>query len=179
MPQYRRFFIPGGVYFFTVVTFERNPIFIEERACELFDTVWIKTKKRFPFSTEAFCLLPDHIHCIWRLPEGDSNFSVRWSEIKRHFTRGYLRRIGLGGSRNISRRRKREAAVWQRRFWEHAIRDEVDFLNHVAYIHFNPVKHGLVKRVKDWRWSSFHRFVEKGLIDPDWGGIDILLSAGE
>jgi putative transposase len=127
MPQYRGLYIPGGIYFFTVVTFERAAIFADENAYELFHAVWTKTKERLPFITEAFCLLPDHLHCIWRLPDGDADFSIRWSEIKRLFTRGYLRGIGSGGFRNVSRIRKREAAVWQRRFWELAIRDETDF----------------------------------------------------
>jgi putative transposase len=167
MSQYRRLYIPGGVYFFTVVTFERTPIFKNPIACELFHSTWWEVKQRLPFETEAFCLLPDHLHCIWHLPEGDSDFSIRWSEIKRLFTRGYHQHIGPGGIRNISRRKKGEAAIWQRRFWEHVIRDQEDFNRHVAYIHFNPVKHGLVEQVKDWPWSSFHRLVELGWVDPN------------
>ena len=179
MPQYRRLYIPGGVYFFTVVTFERKPIFNNPRACELFHSIWLDVRRRLPFHIDAFCLLPDHIHCIWRLPDGDSDFSIRWREIKRLFTRTYLKRIGPDGYRNASRRHKREAAVWQRRFWEHAIRDQGDYNRHVAYIHFNPVKHGLVKRVGDWPWSSTHRFMEIGVVDPDWGGVDLGIQAGE
>jgi putative transposase len=179
MPQYRRFYIPGGVYFFTIVTFDRKPILIQPAARELLHTAWVDTGKRFPFRTEAICLLPDHLHCIWRLPEGDADFSLRWREIKRLFTKWYLERIGPGGCRNVSRRKKGEAAVWQRRFWEHALRDPDDFNRHLAYIHFNPVKHGLVQRVKDWPWSSFHRYVAAGLIDSDWGGKDISIEGGE
>jgi putative transposase len=170
MSQYRRLYIPGGVYFFTVVTFARKPIFADRAACELLHRIWIKTRRRPPSITEAFCLLPDHLHCIWRLPEGDSDFSIRWSEIKRLFTKGYVETIGYGGYRNASRRKKREAAVWQRRIWELALRDQEDVSRHMAYIHFNPVKHGLVHCTEDWPWSSFHRFTGLGLIEPDWSG---------
>jgi putative transposase len=179
MPQYRRACIPGGVYFFTVVTFGRKPILTHPRALALLHSAWSVTKNRFPFTTEAFCLLPNHLHCIWRLPENDANFSTRWKEIKRLFSRRYLKCVGPDGYRNDSRRKKGEAAIWQRRFWEHAIRDQEDLNRHVAYIHFNPVKHGLVKRVWDWPWSSFHQYVTAGIIDQDWGGIDIDLAAGE
>jgi putative transposase len=179
MPQYRRLLIPGGTYFFTVVTFNRMPIFINPQVRALLDAVLLKTKSRHPFQNEAYCILPDHLHCIWILPEGDADYSMRWREIKRLFSRGYLKHVGPGGLRNASRRNHGEAAIWQRRFWEHAIRDQEDFNNHVAYIHFNPVKHGLVNQVKDWPWSSFHRYVEAGMIDEDWGGVDIDLAAGE
>ena len=179
MPQYRRFNIPGGIYFFTVVTFSRKPILIDQPARELLHAAWANTKQRFPFRTEAICLLPDHLHCIWRFPEGDANISLRWREIKRLFTMGYLKRIGPGGFRNASRRKKGEAAIWQRRFWEHAIRDQEDINRHLAYIHFNPVKHGLVRNVKDWPWSSFHRYIPAGWMDPNWAGVDIFIEGGE
>jgi putative transposase len=179
MPQYRRLYIPGGTYFYTVVTFNRKPIFLEPKTRALLKAAWLDTKRRFPFQTEAYCLFPDHLHCIWTLPEGDADYSTRWKEIKRLFSMEYLKIAGPGGFRNTSRRKHIEAAIWQRRFWEHSIRDQEDFNNHVAYIHFNPVKHGLVKQVIDWPWSSFHRYVEMGLLDPDWGEVDIDLAAGE
>ncbi len=179
MPQYRRLLIPGGSYFFTIVTFDRMPIFNNPHARTLLDAVILKTKSRHPFTTEAYCILPDHLHYLWTLPEGDADYSTRWKEIKRLFSRGYLKHVGPGGFRNASRRNHGEAAIWQKRFWEHAIRNQEDFNNHVAYIHFNPVKHGLAKQVKDWPWSSFHRYVAAGIIDVDWGGVDIDLAAGE
>ena len=179
MPQYRRSHIPGGVYFFTVVTFSRKPILTDQPARELLHAAWVATQERFPFRTEAICLLPDHLHCIWQLPEGDPVFSMRWREIKRLFTMGYLARIGPGGFRNPSRVRKGEAAVWQRRFWEHAIRDQEDLNRHIAYIHYNPVKHGLAKRPRDWPWSSFHRYTASGVIDADWGGVELNFQAGD
>jgi putative transposase len=179
MPDYRRNYIPGGIYFFTVVTFGRKPIFLSRPAREMFLAAWLDTRGRFPFRTKACCLLPDHLHCIWQLPEHDRDFSLRWKEIKRLFTKGYLAGIGTDGFRNPSRVRKGEAAVWQRRFWEHSIRDQEDLNRHIAYIHYNPVKHGLAKRAKDWPWSSFHRYVAAGLIDADWGGVDLNFEAGE
>ena len=126
-------------------------------------------RKRYPFRTDAVCLLPEHIHAIWTLPEGDADYSIRWREIKRLFTKGYLSEIGPGESRNESRQKRGEAAIWQRRFWEHTLRNEQDFNRHVDYLHFNPVKHRLVDRVREWPWSSFHRYVRMGFYSDDWG----------
>jgi putative transposase len=170
MPEYRRAQIYGGCYFFTLVTFDRAPILTLESSRQILRDAWSDTQHRFPFTTEAVCLLPEHLHCIWRLPETETNFSVRWKEIKRLFTRAYLQQVGSGEERNDSRIKQGEAAIWQRRFWEHTIRDEEDFNRHLDYIHYNPVKHGLVKNVADWPWSSFHRYVRLGFYDPDWGG---------
>jgi putative transposase len=126
-------------------------------------------RESHPFFVDAACLLPEHLHCIWTLPEEDADYSLRWREIKRLFSHEYVRQIGEGGFRNESRQKRREVAVWQRRFWEHTLRDGQDFNRHVDYIHFNPVKHGLVKRAADWPWSSFHRYVKMGFYDPGWG----------
>lgn len=169
MPEYRRFSIPGGTYFFTVVAFSRLPIFASAEARNLLHSAWITERKKHPFQVDAVCLLPEHIHCIWALPEGDSDYSMRWKEIKRNFTREYLNQIRSGGIRNSSREKRGEAAIWQRRFWEHALRDKQDFNRHLDFIHYNPVKHGLVKRVQDWPWSSFHRYIRLGYYDRDWG----------
>ena len=177
MPDYRRSKIAGGSFFFTVVTFNRLPIFTDEPVRALLRSAWTEIQERFPFQTDAVVLLPNHIHCIWTLPEGDANFSMRWNGIKRLFTKGYLAQIEPGESRNVSRQKRREVAIWQRRFWEHTLRDEADLNRHLNYIHFNPVKHGLVKRVADWPWSSFHRYVRMGFYDPDWGsGIEDTLN---
>jgi len=124
---------------------------------------------RFPFTIDAVCLLPDHIHCIWRLPDGDADYSVRWKEIKRLFSRSYIDQVNPGDLRNESRVSRGEAAIWQRRFWEHLIRDEEDYSRHLDYIHYNPVKHGLVQRVSAWPWSSFHRYVSMGYYEMGWG----------
>ncbi len=123
--------------------------------------------KNHPFSIDAIVILPDHLHCLWTLPETDANFSTRWRLIKSYFSRKCD--IQYQGEISESRQKKQEKAIWQRRYWEHFIKDEQDFINHVEYIHYNPVRHGYVTAVKDWQYSSFHRYVEKGIYDQDWG----------
>ena len=165
MPQYIRAKFKGSVFFFTVVLAERpSNLLIEEidRLRKSYRTV----QESLPFETVAVCVLPDHIHCIWALPEGDADFSTRWSRIKSGVSRG----LDPGKSRSASKMVKREKGIWQRRYWEHAIRDDADLERHVDYIHFNPVKHGHVTRVTDWPHSSFHRYVDDGLLAADWGG---------
>lgn len=169
MPEYRRVFIPGGAYFFTLVTYNRLPILTSEDARRLLHTAMTRVGQRFPYQTIAICLLPDHLHCLWTLPEGDANYPLRWNQIKRLFSIEYRKSIGPVETRNPSRIKHREAAIWQRRYWEHTIRDEQDLHNHIDYIHYNPVKHGLVERAADWPWSSFHRYVREGLCAPDLG----------
>jgi putative transposase len=170
MPDYRRIREPGGFYFFTVVTFDRRPILTHSLSRGILRNAWKNVQKKHPFDTIAVCLLPDHIHTIWKLPEDDTNYSMRWNEIKKHFTHEYLANIDTRDDRNESRVKRREQAIWQRRFWEHTFYDQDDLNTHVDYIHINPVKHGLVKRVADWPWSSFHRFVRMGIYPLDWGG---------
>jgi putative transposase len=169
MPEYHRSLIPGGTFFFTVVTHQRMPILILPGARTILHNAWISVYRRFPFTTEAICLLPDHIHCIWTLPEGDSNYTLRWSEIKKGFTGAYHQQFGRLQTSNASRLKRGEASIWQRRYWEHLIQDMDDFQRHVKYIHYNPVKHGLVDSTANWRWSSFHKYVRLGLYDHDWG----------
>jgi putative transposase len=169
MPEYRRSKVEGGTFFFTVVTWHRNPIFIQPESRIILHEVWTFVQARRPFHTDAICLLPDHLHCIWTLPENDSDYSLRWREIKRLFTHQYLAEIGQTEEPNLSHQKRNESAVWQRRFWEHTIRNEEDLNNHINYIHFNPVKHRLVSRPQDWEWSSFHRYIKMGMVDEDWG----------
>ena len=123
--------------------------------------------RRHPFKIDAFVLLPDHLHCIWTLPQGDDDFSTRWRLVKSYFS--HRCESEYRGDVSASREKKREQAIWQRRFWEHAIRDEEDYARHVEYIHYNPVKHGLVTAPRDWEYSSFHRYVRAGLYDKMWG----------
>ncbi|MEA5079221.1 MAG: transposase [Anaerolineaceae bacterium] len=170
MPQYRRFKIEGGIYFFTVVTYQRLPIFTNETCRQLLHQAWVDTCNRYPFETLAVCLLPDHLHCIWKLPEGDADYSSRWREIKGIFSKEYVKSIGPGKERNGSRKNRNEAAIWQRRFWEHTIADEADLETHIDYIHYNPIKHGYVQKAIDWPFSSFAKFVHKGVYDLDWIG---------
>lgn len=169
MPEYRRAQVPGGTFFITIVTFKRSPIFSNPQARAFLHGSWEDVTKRFPFTTEAICMLPDHIHALITLPEDDANFSSRIREIKHLFTKAYLAEFGSSRPRNQSRIDKGEASIWQRRFYEHTIRDERDFETHIEYIHYNPVKHGLVDRVSEWEWSSFHRYVKNKLYLPDWG----------
>ena len=114
---------------------------------------------RYPFHIDAICLFPNHLHCIWRLPEGDHDFSNRWMSIKAQFSKKYSAAGGKESQRNALCKRRKEAAIWQRRYWEHLIKDDSDYQRHFDYIHYNPVKHGLVTRVQDWPMSSYHHYL--------------------
>ncbi|OIO57691.1 MAG: transposase [Alphaproteobacteria bacterium CG_4_10_14_0_2_um_filter_63_37] len=162
MSQYRRVYLPGASYFFTVVTYRRIPWFNTPDSITLFGAALRHVMTTRPFEVEAIVVLPDHLHCLWRLPEGDGDFSGRWREVKKRVSRG----IAPHGNA------RRERRVWQRRFWEHLIRDEEDWRRHVDYIHFNPVKHGLAAHPAQWRWSSFRRAVAKGWYPADWGNAE-------
>jgi putative transposase len=170
MTQYRRARIEGGCYFFTVALEDRRSSLLVDRV-DLLRASFQQTLQRHPFAIDAIVILPDHLHCIWTLPEGDADYSNRWSRIKAMFSRG----IEPGERRRQSRIRRQERGIWQRRFWEHAIRDERDFANHADYIHINPVKHGLVRRAVDWPHSSIHRYVKRGLCDPSWAAAPFVL----
>ncbi|SDS93814.1 REP-associated tyrosine transposase [Bradyrhizobium canariense] len=175
MPQYRRAKLEGSIFFFTVVLAERSSHLLVDQI-DQFRRAYRAVQQRRPFETIAVCILPDHIHAVWSLPEGDADFSTRWSLIKSGFSRGLD-----SMPRSASKVAKREKGIWQRRYWEHAIRDDADLERHVDYVHFNPVKHKHVARVTDWPHSSFHRYVERGLLAVDWGGDmrDIQGSFGE
>lgn len=164
MPDYRRVKAKGSTFFFTIVLADRSSSMLVEQI-ERLRAAYRLAQSRRPFETVAICILPDHLHAIWALPEDDDDFSIRWSLIKTSFSRGIEAR-----PRSPSKIVKREKGIWQRRFWEHAIRDEADLERHIDYIHFNPVKHGHVSRVADWPHSSFHRYVGQGLLEADWGG---------
>lgn len=166
--EFRRFRLAGATYFFTVVTFERRPLFAHADNVALLRQAFKTVKARHPFVIDALVLLPDHLHCLWTLPEGDDDFSSRWMSIKREFTRHCAPQYKAPIS--PARRTKREQAVWQRRFWEHCIRDEADFQRHCDYIHWNPVKHGYATTPEAWPYSTFQRFVERGVYPPDWCG---------
>ena len=152
--QYRRLKIPGISYFFTAVAFRRQSHFAGDIAVEALGDAIAKVQSRRPFQIDAQVILPDHLHALWTLPEGDDDYSMRWKLIKEGFTRWHVSYHGEG-VRSDSRVAKGEQAVWQRRFWEHGIRDDADFNRHFDYIHFNPVKHGLVAAPKDWSHSTF------------------------
>ncbi len=161
MPDYRRFYQNGGTYFFTVVTDHRRPIFCEDAAVSLLHKCLTDVNRSHPFVTEAIVLMPDHLHTIWTLPDGDSDFSTRWSLVKGSFSR----QSSLPSSEYLSqtRLRKRERGVWQRRFWEHLVRDQKEFNRLCDYIHYNPVKHGLVGSPEEWKHSTYNQFVQRGM----------------
>lgn len=165
MTNYRRAFFPGGSFFFTVSLADRRQSLLTEHI-HLLRGAFRYVHQRHPFSIDAMVVLPDHLHAIWTLPAGDADFATRWYLIKSSFSRG----VPGGEARSTSRRRKGERGIWQRRYWEHAIQDALDYARHVDYIHYNPVKHGYVAAVRDWPYSSFHRFVRRGELPEDWGG---------
>ena len=165
MTQYRRAKFCGGCYFFTVVTYKRRRFLADDLSRACLRSAWRSVRLNRPFEVVALCLLPDHLHCLWRLPEGDNDFSQRWMLIKKGFTRRYLKAGGRESGQSLSREKKRERGIWQRRFWEHQIRDQEDLQKHVDYVHYNPVKHGLVHAVEDWPWSTYHRFVRDGFYE--------------
>ncbi|MGO1396587.1 MAG: REP-associated tyrosine transposase [Halomonas sp.] len=156
MATYRRAYIPGGHYFFTVVTYTRHPFFEDRFNIEALGRALRKVRKERPFVMDAFVLLPDHLHCLWTLPTGDADYSSRWRDIKKYASKEF--RFPPGTQK-----------AWQRGFWEHVIRDENDWQRHMDYIHYNPVKHGYTHTPRDWKWSSFHQSVQKGWYEPDWG----------
>ena len=164
MPNYRRNRVPGGTCFFTVNLLERRLNLLTEHIESLRNAVRGVRAKR-PFHIDAWVVMPEHLHCIWTLPEGDTDYSSRWREIKKAFVKS------LPATEILSpvRRAKGERGIWQRRFWEHTIRDDRDYAAHMDYVHYNPVKHGFVARVSDWPYSSFHRLVESGIYTADWG----------
>lgn len=170
MSQYIRSKASGGTYFFTVITFQRRAILTLPDHVMLLREIIGTVKKAHPFSIDAWVLLPDHMHCIWSLPDGDRDFSKRIGLIKSGFSKQVKPEFCFNHCASESRRNHRESIIWQRRFWEHTIIDERDFRQHMDYVHFNPVKHGLVNRVVDWPYSTFHRYVQQKVYPPDWAG---------
>jgi putative transposase len=167
MPDYQRLYLKGGTLFFTIVTFRRRPVFIEESSVKLLWRCIKNTMEKFPFTINAFVILPDHLHMIWTLPEHESDFSTRWKMIKGTFSRQYSGERVKDISESMVR--KNEKGIWQRRFWENAIRDQEDYNRHCDYIHYNPVKHGLIKSAADWEQSSYKDFVAEGYYPEGWG----------
>ena len=168
MPEYRRAYAPGGTFFFTAVTYKRRPLLCDPLARRLLRGIIRRTQQRWPFTIDAIVLLPDHLHTLWTLPEGDANFSTRWAYLKKEFTKAWLAGGEAEGSVSESRRQNRRRGVWQRRFWEHTIRDDRDFERHCDYIHFNPVKHGHASCPHAWPYSSFRRWMRRGVYAVDW-----------
>lgn len=166
MPNYRRYWLPGGTWFFTVNLLERRDNDLLIREIDLLRVCVARERARRPFEIVAWVVLPEHMHWIWRLPEGDTDYPTRWRRIKTDFSRSLQRTE----RRSSVRIRRGERGIWQRRYWEHAIRDEMDMRHHIDYIHHNPVKHGYVERPVDWPHSSFRRYARIGLYPIDWVG---------
>ncbi len=163
MPDYRRNRISGGTYFFTVNLDDRRSSLLVDRVDALREAVR-RVRSARSFHIDAWVVLPDHMHCLWTLPPGDADFSGRWRAIKT----GFSKAIPSTEERSPARIRKDERGVWQRRYWEHTIRDDRDYAAHMDYIHFNPVKHGLATSPSDWQFSSFRVCVARGLYPADW-----------
>lgn len=161
--HYRRAVITGGTYFFTVNLANRSSHLLTSHIHLLRDAVR-KIQYAHPFKIVAMVVLPDHLHAIWTLPLDDSNYPMRWSLIKAGFSRSLDKTEHV----NESRRRKRERGIWQRRYWEHRIRDDADLARHVDYIHINPVKHGHTGAPVDWPYSSIHRYIRQGILPAHW-----------
>ena len=165
MTAYRRCRLPGGTFFFTLNLADRRKALLTKNIDRL-RGAFREVLTAHPFEIRAIVVLPEHIHCLWELPPGDSDYSTRWRQIKSAFSRT----LPPGERISASRARKGERGIWQRRFWEHTIRNDEGFATRFDYIHYNPVKHGYVKEVKDWPFSSFHRYVRLGVYPVDWAG---------
>jgi putative transposase len=163
--RYRRSNTPNATYFFTVNLAERHRDLLTANVDALRAAIR-KVKQRHPFQIKAIVIMPDHLHAIWQLPEGDADFALRWSLIKSNFSKSLAKVERINPSRTL----KRERGIWQRRYWEHQIRDDVDLQSHVDYIHYNPVKHGYVSHAVDWPYSSIHAYIKSGLLPKDWAG---------
>ena len=166
MATFRRSTTEGATWFFTVATYQRQPILSHPDALEALRDAVREVRNEYPFETIAAVVLPEHLHVIWTLPEGDANYPLHWALIKRKTTQRVRHLVTSPLTESMKARN--ESGFWQRRYWEHEIRDVHDLAQHVDYIHYNPVKHGLTARVSDWPHSTFHRYVSEGLLAVDW-----------
>lgn len=176
MPDYRRAWHPGGTWFFTVNLLQRRGNDLLVRHVDALRDATRRVRERHPFHIHAWVVLPDHLHCVIELPAGDTDFALRWRLIRS----GFSKAVPATEWRSPVRARRGERGIWQRRYWEHLIRDEADLAAHMDYVHINPVKHGLVARVCDWPYSTFHGLVERGVYLVHWagsGGADQLVYA--
>jgi putative transposase len=172
MSDYRRWFVAGGTYFFTVVTYNRYPLFRDSLARELLRNAFRNVLVEHPFQLTAMVLLWDHLHCLWTLPPGDEAYPARWKAIKDGFTTTWFAAGGHEEPVTPSQRARGHRGVWQRRYHEHVVRDDSDLETRFDYIHFNPVKHGYVTHPAEWPWSSFHRHVISKHYPADWGSVE-------
>jgi len=173
MANYRRPDVSGGTYFITQVTYQRETWLCSDLGRKALREAIASVKRKYPFSIDAFVLLPEHFHCLWTLPTDDPDFSIRLRLIKTYVTKHYGHQLGINQAVSRSRQKRGESNLWQRRFWEHLIRDEQDFIRHCDYIHYNPVRHRLCTHPQDWQFSSIHRFISQGIYPPNWGRDEI------
>ncbi len=178
MPNWRRAHVPGGSFFFTVVTDRRARFLTAIPARPMLGSIIRRCRMKWPFTINAFVLLPDHLHAIWSLPPGDEAYSTRWAWIKKEFTKNWLALGGREQRQTPGRKRDGRRGVWQPKFWEHTLETADDFERHFDYVHYNPVKHGYVKCPREWPWSSFHRWVEHGVSPDHWACWEKYESAG-
>lgn len=168
MPEYRRLMAPGATIFFTVVTNFRRPILTVPAALEFLRTAFREEIAHHPFEIDSIVILPDHLHCIWTLPVGDTRYSMHWSAIKGRFTELFRADGGAETPRSASRLKRGERGIWQRRFWDHVIGDNDDYARHRDYVHYNPIKHGIAPCPHAWPYSSFQKWVRDGVYTEDW-----------
>ncbi len=168
MSRYRRSLAKSASFFFTVNAYRRRPVLTHPDVRAALRAAIANVRNALPFRIDAWVLLPDHLHAIWSLSDNDALYGKRWGLIMAQVSRVCAHLVIGDVDRSASRVRRREADLWQRRFWEHQLRDDVDFERHVNYIHYNPVRHGLVTRAVDWPYSTFHRFVGRGILPNDW-----------
>ena len=171
--QYRRTFVPGGTYFFTVVAARRRRLFDNEDTIQLVRQAFHHVNTNRPFTVNAMVILPNHLHCIWTLPSSDDDYPTRWRLIKTWVTKHYPSRR----HHDTNSSKQRELTLWQARYWEHLIRNGEDYRQHVEYIHYNPVKYGQVRHPWDWPHSSFRQYVREGLYPREWGATEPTLNA--
>jgi putative transposase len=164
MSNYTRAFAPGGTFFFTVNLADRSKSLLTGHIDQLRASLQL-VRERHPFNIDAIVILPEHLHTVWTLPPGDTDYPTRWALIKAGFSRALPKVERIASSRAA----RGERGIWQRRYWEHQIRDENDYARHVDYIHYNPVKHGHAKTPIAWPHSSLHRYVRDGILPADWG----------
>ncbi|MDY7006319.1 MAG: transposase [Cyanobacteriota bacterium] len=169
MSNYRRPKIFGGTYFITQVTSQRDTWLCSKVGRKALREAIERVREKHPFSIDAFVLLPEHFHCLWTLPPNDRDFSKRLRLIKTYVTKHYGQELSINQEISLSRQKRKESNLWQRRFWEHLIRDERDFAVHCDYIHYNPVRHGLCANPQDWQFSSIHRFIAQEIYPANWG----------
>ena len=178
MSNYRRSSMEGCTYFFTLVSYQRQNILCDALIKNSLHKAIKDTQKKHPFTIDAWVLLPNHLHCMWTLPAYDNDFSKRWSIIKRSLSLDCAERYKKDFLMNASKKKHRESTIWQRRFWEHQIRDQNDFNRHVDYIHYNPVKHGLCTGPTDWQYSTIHRYIKEGVYPVDWAAQGVSFKSG-